>query len=141
MHSELTVGLCCPKVIISTEITPSDSKYSSQVFLKIKRETDLFPLEVFDCTEVTFSFSKTKLCNGKFHASLATLECQKPLVMVCLVYQSASAASSSLAPTSSICVQTPEPENEALGRKWGWWLKDPSQGLCLAALAELDTQQ
>lgn len=94
--------LCCPKVIILTEITASDSKYSSQVFLKIKRETDVSPLEVFDCAEVTFSFSKTKHCNGKFHASLAQLECQKPLHMVCLVYQSASPASSSSAPTSSL---------------------------------------
>jgi len=93
------VGLCCPKVIISTEITVSDSKYSSQVFLKIKRETDLSPLEVFDCTEVTFSSSKTKHCNGKFHASLVPLERQKPLCTVCFVYQNASSISSSSAPT------------------------------------------
>lgn len=96
------MGLCCPKVIISTEIAASDSKYSSQVFLKIKRETDLSPLEVFDCAEVTFSFSKTKHCDGKFHASLAPLECQNPLCTVCLVYQNASSASSSSAPTSSL---------------------------------------
>lgn len=120
------MGLCCPKVIISTGMAASDSKYSSQVFLKIKRETDLSPLEVFDCTEITFSFRKTKHCNGKFHASLAQLECQKPLRMVCLVHQSTSLAAFSSAPTSSLVSTSQETPCMLAGdggqRKEGWCL-------------------
>lgn len=120
------MGLCCPKVIISTGMAASDSKYSSQVFLKIKRESDLSPLEVFDCTEITFSFRKTKHCNGKFHASLAQLECQKPLRVVCLVHQSASLAAFSSAPTSSLVSRSQGTPCMLAGgggqRKEGWCL-------------------
>lgn len=130
------MGLCSPKVIISTERLAFDSKYSSQVFLKIKRETDLSPLEVFDCTEITFSFRKTKHCNGKFHASLAQLECQNPLCMLCLVHQSTCLSSSSSTPTPSL-VSRPqgtyhahwlELEVRAWGRKESCWLKEPAKG-------------
>lgn len=110
-QGERTVGLRGPKVVISTEITVADSKYSSQVFLKIKREADPSPLEGFGCAEVTFSLSKTKHCDGKFHASLAQLECQTSLCTACLVYQRANAASSSSAPPSSL---VPRPRSQRM---------------------------
>lgn len=138
-HSEPAMGLCCPKVIVSTEMLAFDSKYSSQVFLKIKRETDL-SLEVFDCTEITFSFRKTKHCNGKFHASLAQLECQNPLRILCLVHQSTCLSSSSSTPTPSL-VSGPQ----GTYARWlelevkGWGRREllpdrASQELCLPAV-------
>lgn len=109
------MGLCCPKVLISTKIAGSDSKYSSQVFLKIKRETDLSPLEIFYGPQVTFSLSKTKGCNGNFQASLAQFEGQTG------VFCPSESALPALHLLHHRCPD-PEPGDEAEGREWGWCL-------------------
>lgn len=105
--------LCCPKVLISTKIPGSDSKCSSQVFLEIKRETDLSPLVIFYGPQVTFSVSKTKGCNGNFQASLAQFEGQTGVFCP---------SESALPALHFLHHQCPEPGDGAKGREWGWWL-------------------
>lgn len=71
-------------MLISTKITGSDSKYSSQVFLKIKRETDLSTLEIFMAHKSHFPSAKQR----------AVMEISRPVWpslkvrLVCFVHQS-----------------------------------------------------
>lgn len=90
-------------------------KYSNQVFLKIKRETDLSPLVIFYGPQVTFSVSKTKGCNGNFQASLAQFEGQTG------VFCPSESALPALHFLHHQCPD-PEPGDGAEGREWGWWL-------------------